>query len=150
MKEQRGKLELSTGDILGGPKRIRLHYSYSGTKMAPKEHANGIAPNVIHSLDAAALHRVVLATPADTPITTVHDAFGVLPSQVSDLRVAISAAYGEVIPGFLEGLKDEWEEILKIKLPPVPRVGTLDEASLPWNHAFDSEDSTRGWSYFFA
>jgi DNA-directed RNA polymerase len=51
--------------------------------MSPKKQAQGAAPNIIHSLDAAHLSLVVNA--CDFPVTTVHDSFGCLPEDMDDL-----------------------------------------------------------------
>ena len=103
-------------------------------KLDARGQRNGVAPNFIHSLDAAALRQYVLLA-ADHGIedfSLVHDSFGVhaADTQVSSecLRHAFVEIYRDrnVLEEFLESVKEGLPEEYWKLLPKVPERGTLD------------------------
>jgi DNA-directed RNA polymerase len=64
------------------------------TKHSKRRQAQGAAPNIIHSLDAAHLMLTIDACPFD--ITTIHDSFGCLAADMPDLYVAVRETFHEL------------------------------------------------------
>lgn len=56
--------------------------------------AQGASPNAIHSLDAA--HLMLTVNRADFPITTIHDSFGCLCGDMSELFVTVRETFVEL------------------------------------------------------
>jgi DNA-directed RNA polymerase len=93
------------------------------------EACNGIAPNFIHSLDAAHMMAVIrrLAEAGCPSFAFVHDSYGVHAPWVSILRKVTQEEFVKIHSvNQLELLKSQWEQQLGIDLPPVPSTGTLD------------------------
>lgn len=95
--------------------------------------ANAVAPNFVHSCDAAHLLRVASAHHAERggPIATVHDSFGCLPSRARRfnqvIREQLAAMYSEhdVLAEVLEQAKRDLMSANHHKLPTVPEYGDL-------------------------
>jgi DNA-directed RNA polymerase len=64
------------------------------TKPSKKRQSQGAAPNAIHSLDAA--HLAITAARCDFPITTIHDSFGCLLGDMSDLFIILRESFVEL------------------------------------------------------
>jgi DNA-directed RNA polymerase len=89
-----------------------------------------IAPNVVHSLDAAHLQRVLnhpeisIYRQQEWP-STIHDSYSVHPNHISFLgrilRETFAEMYSEDVLGKLEA---EWSRVYRIPSPPAK--GTLD------------------------
>lgn len=62
--------------------------------MSKHRQAQGAAPNVIHSLDAA--HLMLTVHRADFPITTIHDSFGCLLADMPKLFTLIRQTFVEL------------------------------------------------------
>jgi DNA-directed RNA polymerase len=62
----------------------------------PSKHrqAQGASPNAIHSLDAA--HLMLVSERADFPVTTIHDSFGCLLGDMSELFVVVRESFLEL------------------------------------------------------
>lgn len=127
--------------------RVKLRMGVTTKELDIKSQLQGIAPNFVHSLDASALvDTVVLARDAGlAAITSVHDAYGTHAADMWALFKLLREAFVEthqhdilalfrnachsVLVGVLvaEG-KDPLEaaQIADEKLPPPPRLGTLD------------------------
>ena len=90
----------------------------------------GSAPNVIHSLDAALLQKVVcqLIREDITSFSTVHDSFAVHFCHVDQMRDIIRREAYEIFKG--DWLRDEFHRYVQsnspVDLPEPPKQGTFD------------------------
>lgn len=133
-------------DFIISGQRYRLQLSVEGAKLDKRKQRSGIAPNYVHSLDAAHLVRSVNYC-LDTGIASfamVHDSFGTHAGNVDALAYELRRAFvdqysADVLGKFREEIDGQLTtQRLKDKLPPVPSFGTLDTQAV-----MDSE-------YFFA
>lgn len=108
-----------------------------------RQQRQGISPNFVHSLDAAALVRTVcLASSAGVNnFMMVHDSFGTTAASAPRLAEALRRAYVEIFSeDLLDGFRDEVlaSGVPEDTIPPVPEYGSLDISALTSS------------SYFFA
>lgn len=95
--------------------------------MSLRENVNGIAPNYIHSLDAAALMLTVARLPEVKSWSMVHDSYGVPAAQAELVADTLREVYASMFSGnLLEDLKGQVEEKTGLTLPPCPERGSLD------------------------
>ncbi len=92
---------------------------------------NGLAPNFVHSLDAAALFKTVIAARSVGvhDFAMVHDSFATLPADSQALAESIRLAYARIFEDdVLAGFKKEVEAYLPtdVELPELPEYGDLD------------------------
>jgi len=113
--------------------RIRLMVFSEGTKINKRTQANGIAPNWVHSLDAAHLMATVngCARAGVTDISVVHDSFGVHAADVPVLEDVLRETFieqyrGDVLKDFRDEIAEQLPPELVDALPPVPEKGNLD------------------------
>lgn len=104
-------------------------------EMERKSMMNGIAPNFVHSLDAAALTAIVLKCRDEgiLSIATVHDSFAVGAGEAGKLSRIIRQVYAEMFShDLLERFRDEVVMYLPqgVEVPPVPERGDLDVSRL--------------------
>lgn len=110
--------------------------------LAKARQQTAIAPNYIHSLDAAALMRTVCRCHADgiTAFAMIHDSYGTLAADSEALAYHLREAFVELFGG-PENLLARWSrEVLhdvpvallreENALPPLPTFGTLDVADV--------------------
>jgi DNA-directed RNA polymerase len=95
----------------------------------------GIAPNFVHSLDAACMARIVVRCKEDGIylINCIHDSFGTTADRMDDLAKIIREVYVEIFQDdLLETLRIELQSQLPdgVDLPPVPPLGSLDLRAL--------------------
>lgn len=117
--------------ILAG-KVVQPTYYEPTTKIVPQKQRNAIAPNVVHSLDAAALMLTVhhAAQAGVSHFGMVHDSYGTLAGDVGTLagitREAFISLYTE--HDVVGSLYSQWVAQAKApeKCPPPPPVGDLD------------------------
>ena len=82
------------------------------TVMSKGKQSQGAAPNIIHSLDAT--HLIMTVNSVNFDVTTVHDSYGALLSDMPELYVAVRAAFYELyktnpLPKILEDIQCETE-----------------------------------------
>lgn len=90
------------------------------------------SPNIIHSLDAALMQRVVVELRDKygvSSIAAIHDSFAVLPNNVTTMRNVIRETAYDMFKG--NWLADEFHAYLTayapdVDLPPVPEQGSFD------------------------
>jgi DNA-directed RNA polymerase len=112
---------------------LKLVMAVDGEHIDKRAQANGIAPNFVHSLDAAHLMSTVNAC-ADQGIVSmavIHDSFGCHAAFAGDLsRILRETFVEQYTPNRLEMFRDELAAQLPpelaAKLPPLPEVGTFD------------------------
>lgn len=111
---------------------IKPRLESQGDKVDGRRSGQGLAPNFVHSLDAAALVRTVNEC-LDRGVTTfavIHDSYGTLAPDMDDLsdtlRDAFVTMYEQHDP--LADLRTSVGQLVgpKVELPPVPEKGTLD------------------------
>jgi len=93
-----------------------------------RRHRNGLPPNFVHSLDAAALARVVSRF-GDRPVSTIHDSFGALAPDVAELGRLVREVYAEMFqPDLLVNLRDQLARAAggRVDFPQPPTRGSLD------------------------
>jgi DNA-directed RNA polymerase len=112
------------------------------TPIAKEKAAAGIAPNFVHSHDAAALQLAVAAAADEgiTDIATVHDSFGCLPSRAGRFNQIIreqflkmysdhdvlTELYESALTDLTDAGRDLHEELAKAGFTGVPEKGSLD------------------------
>jgi DNA-directed RNA polymerase len=116
--------------------RLELRITEDGTKIDRRKQAAGVAPNFVHSLDAAHLMATVnIGRAAGIEAwACIHDSFGVHAADVDDLHDYIRDAFVQQYSrDVLADLRSQIEEQLTAtapelvkELPPVPARGTLD------------------------
>ena len=91
--------------------------------------ARSIAPNVIHSFDAAMLQLTVakLAEQGITDFAMIHDSYGVHPANVEALHVALRAAALEIFSvDCLAEFHEHVQSLTDVELPKPPALGDYD------------------------
>lgn len=100
-----------------------------------RKQESGIAPNVIHSMDASHLRKVVNHSHKVYGIKSfalIHDSFGTIPADSESLFMAVRETMVEtyenndVIMDLYEQFADQLHETQLDKLPEVPSKGSLD------------------------
>jgi len=113
--------------------RIRLQVRNELSKLDSKRQANGISPNLIHSMDASHLMGVANRCYDHDirSLAVVHDSFGVHAARVSDLQNILRDTFADLYETnwlevfreeFIAQLPPEWAD----KIPPVPALGAFD------------------------
>ncbi|SPU47011.1 DNA-dependent RNA polymerase [Brevundimonas diminuta] len=117
--------------------RIRLETKIEQRKLDSKRQANGISPNLIHSMDASHLMGVANRC-YDLDIRSlavVHDSFGVHAARASELRDILRNTFADLYETnwlevfreeFVSQLPPEWAD----QIPPVPTLGDFDIQSV--------------------
>ena len=126
-------------------RKLQLLLQIEGETIDPRRQAQGIAPNYVHSLDAAHLMRTV-AMAHDRGMLSfamVHDSYGTHAGNAGALHVILREAFveqysGDVLGQFLRDIAERLPPELVAKLPPPPPQGSLDLGSV------------RNSDYFFA
>lgn len=123
--------EMIEGQIAG--KRVRLVYSIEGDKLNKRKQASGIAPNFVHSMDAAHMMRTVNACVEQglASFAMVHDSYGTHAADVDVMAHTLRRSFveqysGDVLGDFRRQLIEQLPEKLAKKIPPLPPMGTLD------------------------
>ena len=101
------------------------------------------SPNVIHSLDAALMHRMIvdLKSQGVTDVCAIHDSFAVHPSNVDTMRDTIRSTAANIFSG--DWIADEFH-------PYVERyAGSADLPEPPTQGTFDPQEVLKA-PYFFA
>jgi DNA-directed RNA polymerase len=112
---------------------LKLTLSFEGSSLDGRGQANGIAPNYVHSLDAAhlrALARAAKAAGIDY-LGVIHDSFATHAGRTDELARLLRDTFVEQYePNLLARFRDEvaatMPEVWQAALPPVPTEGTLD------------------------
>lgn len=105
-------------------------------KLSKPRQVNGVSPNVVHTLDAAALHSTVAMAKEKFGLKNfcmIHDSYGALAADLDVLAATLRHVFASMFaPDLLAKLRDEWQAQLPagVVLPPLPDKGTLDPASV--------------------
>jgi len=132
-------------DTIFGGIRLRIGLTSDTKDIAPGRMINGIAPNLIHSMDAAHLMLTVnkAATEGLNAFGMIHDSYGTHAGNTAKLNALLREAFVEMYaPNLFEEFRDELltqlPPELQAEIPPLPPLGDLDPAGI-----FDSK-------YFYA
>jgi DNA-directed RNA polymerase len=128
-KKQKGKRI----DTHWAGSRLQVVIQVDEEKIDSRAQTNGVAPNFVHSLDAAHLQGVALRSRREgiNHLAMIHDSFGAHAADTSRisaiLRDTLVEQYeGDVLRDFYEQLKEQVGEELAEQLPEPPKSGTLD------------------------
>lgn len=114
------------------------------TKLSASRQKNGISPNFVHSLDAAALVKTVKLCLEQklTSFAMIHDSYGTHAPRMHEMAAALRVAFVSIFTDdWLNKLRDQLQAQLDqalakddagnpVVLPPVPAFGGLDVRSL--------------------
>jgi DNA-directed RNA polymerase, mitochondrial len=116
-----------------GGKLIRFTLSVQGDKLDARKQAQSIAPNFVHSLDAAHLQRTVVRAHelGIRSFAMVHDSYGTTAGNAQDLQELLRETFveqysGNVLEDFANQLREKLPAKLAAKIPPLPERGDLD------------------------
>jgi len=110
-----------------GPQTHKRAWHVQTDKVDRKKTVNAIAPNFIHSLDAAFLHNVGLQLRDEglQSVRFVHDCFGVHACHAGRLSVVLREQLHDLfVNNPLEALRDGWSR--QAPVPELPNLGTFD------------------------
>ena len=103
---------------------------YAGTggsdKMDKSRQANGIAPNFVHSMDAAHLMKTIIKAKDKHDIedfSVVHDSFGTHACDIEQLGMILRETFIEI---YSEDVLGKFREEQNCELPALPEYGELD------------------------
>ena len=127
--------ERITTKLLGGTYMPRVNYQPVGVDA--RKQRNAVSPNVIHSLDAAALMLTVTAASSDgvACFAAIHDSYGTLPCHTDLLARATRQAFVElysqpIAADLYRQLLAQIPEEQQGKCPPPPEPGSLDVSAV--------------------
>jgi DNA-directed RNA polymerase len=109
--------------------RFRRKYVEETNQVDTRKQANGVAPNFVHSADAAHLVATInrCLDIGMVDFCMVHDSYGTHAGNVESLQRELREAFIQQYKGnVLEKLHRELEEQTGLELPKPPAVGTLD------------------------
>lgn len=115
--------------ILGGAVR-QINLVMGRGPVDPAQQRQGVAPNFVHSVDAAVMSAAVSSWPRGRPIAAIHDSFATTAPHVGDLRDTLrGAVVEEVLKKSL--LSAFWEEARSYiqgagAVGPPPTFGEID------------------------
>jgi DNA-directed RNA polymerase len=128
-KKTRGK----RANIRLNGKRFQLTIRHDTEVLDTRKQALGIAPNFVHSQDAAHMHRTVCycVDAGVNAFSMVHDSYGVHACQVDTLSYQLRKGFvdqysGDVLADFAEQLKAQLPAKIAAQIPELPKKGTLD------------------------
>ena len=128
-RDMQGKIV--EGEIAG--ERVQLVYSIEGDRLNKRKQAQGIAPNFVHSMDAAHMMSTVNACLEKglSAFAMVHDSYGTHAGNIdvlaTELRRAFVVQYSsDVLGTFRQQLVEQLPPKLAEKIPPLPAMGSLD------------------------
>jgi DNA-directed RNA polymerase len=128
-KEQRGTVV----EVHWAGQRVQLLTQSDGDKLDRRSQANGVAPNFVHSLDAAHLQAVALRCKRDgiRHLAVIHDSFGTHAADTERMSAILRETFveqyaGDVLGRLYDELVEQLGPDLAAKLPRPPAMGDLD------------------------
>lgn len=115
--------------LMGSVVKSELHVPKDTMQINKRKEANAISPNVVHSLDAAALVLAVVAgiERGIRSFAMVHDSYGTLAADVREMRVATREAFvGLYSRDVIGELHEQWQKQTSTALPLPPEKGALN------------------------
>lgn len=117
--------------------RVQLVIRADTDKLDSRKQAQGIAPNFVHSMDAAHMMATVNACSEAgvLSLAMVHDSFGTHAADAEELAYLLRATFveqyrGDVLQEFRNNLLEQLPPDLAAKIPPLPAAGTLDLSAI--------------------
>lgn len=115
-----------------GTVKMQLRFDEPTDKLNKRRQGTAVAPNFVHSLDAAAMHRTIETAHNNgvCSFAMVHDSYGTvaadLPMLAACLRTEFVQMYTEhnVLEEFADAIRRQTN--IDIDLPPLPPMGSLD------------------------
>jgi len=100
-------------------------------QMDVKRQSNGASPNVVHSLDAAALHETVRRCKEQHGIhdfAMIHDSYGTHATNCDTMSKVLREVFVDIFTdNYLDNFRNQIQRVHPtIQLPPVPTLGNLD------------------------
>jgi DNA-directed RNA polymerase len=120
-------------ETVWGGNRMRIGLRQNIKRIDKRRMKHGIAPNFVHSLDAAHLMSTVNLA-ADFGIknfSCIHDSYGTLAADVSQLALCLRETFvkqynTDVLQRFRDEVARQLPDRLAQKIPPIPEKGDLD------------------------
>ena len=113
--------------------RLQVIVQVDEEKIDARSQANGVAPNFVHSLDAAHLQAVAAAARVEglSSLAMIHDSFGTHAADTDRLSAILRETFvkqyeGDILGDFHAQLKEQLGEELSAELPEPPKFGKLD------------------------
>lgn len=113
--------------------RVRLTINEETPALDRRAQANGVAPNFVHSLDAAHLQAVALRCRDEgiRHIAVIHDSFGTHAADTDRMNAILRETFieqysGNILQDFYQQLVEQLGEETAAKLPCPPKMGSLD------------------------
>lgn len=132
LQEYRNQKGIRVNAFWGG-QRLQLMIQTDVEGLCARSQVNGVAPNFVHSLDAAHLQAVALRGKREgiQHLAVIHDSFGTHAADTGQLsrilRETFVEQYSEDVLGkFYEEMKEQLGEVLAAELPKPPKSGSLD------------------------
>lgn len=96
-----------------------------------KRQSNGASPNIVHSLDAAALHETVKRCKEQHDIhdfAMIHDSYGTHATNCDTMSKVLREVFVDIFTeNFLDNFREQTQALHPtVELPPVPQLGNLD------------------------
>lgn len=120
-------------DFMVAGRRVQLWMNIETDILNGRKMAQAVAPNVIHSFDAAHLCRTVSYASEEglVDFAMVHDSYGTHAADCSQLAGILREAFidqysGDIFKDWVEQIKEQLPPELAEKLPPPPEQGNLD------------------------
>lgn len=120
-------------DVHWAGSRLRVTVQVDEDRIDSRSQANGVAPNFVHSLDAAHLQAVALQGRREgiNHLAMIHDSFGTHAADTARISQILRETFieqykGDVLRDFYEQLKEQLGAELAEKLPEPPSMGELD------------------------
>ena len=116
--------------VLGTGKVPWTYIHHKTDNMASSKQANSIAPNLVHSFDAAHLMKTVVLAYEEgiDAFSMVHDSFGTHAGSMTRLNRVLRRTFVKMYnsTNWLQALHSEFEECTGMELPAPPERGDLD------------------------
>ncbi|TAE72958.1 MAG: T3/T7 RNA polymerase [Verrucomicrobia bacterium] len=120
-----------------GGQRLRLMIQTDTTSICGRSQINGVAPNFVHSLDAAHLRAVALRSKQNgiRSLALIHDSFGTHAADTGSLSRILRETFieqysGNVLQDFYDEIKDQLGSEIAEQLPLPPKMGFMDLTSV--------------------
>ena len=111
-------------------KIVCVGYRNNGDELSPVRQRNGVSPNFVHSLDAAALHKTVIKANKEYGIydfAMVHDSYGTHATHCDELGKALREVFVSMFSvDLLRDFKHQLEQASGLELPEPPEYGNAD------------------------
>jgi DNA-directed RNA polymerase len=116
---------------LGDKSRVTVNLAKDSNKLSRSQQRNGIAPNFVHSLDAAALMRTVnhCLKAGVASFCMIHDSYGALSTRMHEVSAYLRVSFHELFgPDLLNDFRTQLlaQVPAGTELPEVPEKGSLN------------------------